>query len=201
MEDTWSARFAPLGVVVTASVAAFGLVPPLVGITLVLVALGVAWRSTPGFWGMISSGLVGGVVAGLLILGPGFRLAMRVVAILDPFRVPAFTVEGTGFVMVAVGVIMGALQAATANLIRHSLRIESTRAGGILLGLVAVGLLLVAPPDIRSELFELGVGAVVNIPMFGGICLAYGLAAVALADRIAARSANRRSIEAEAVAA
>lgn len=198
--ESWQARLAPLGVVVV-GVIMFDLVPPALGIPLALLAIAMAWRYTPGFWRLVWGGLVGGVVAGVLILGPGFRLAMRIVAILEPTQTPAFTVEGTAFIVVGVGALMGGLQALAVSLLRPSLKLRSTPAGGILLGVITLAILLLVPGDVRSELFELGAGPVMNIPMFGGICMAYGLAAMALADRVASRSALRQSIGAETVAA
>ena len=56
-----------------------------------LMGIGAGWLLVPGFWRSSLYGAIGGVVAGLLILGPGLRIAMRVVAIVDPVRIgPAF---------------------------------------------------------------------------------------------------------------
>jgi hypothetical protein len=201
MDNKWLARLAPLGLVVAANVAMFDLVSPTVGIPLVLVTLGVAWRYTPGFWRLVLGGLIGGVVAGLLILGPGFRVAMRVVAIIDPTRATEFTLGGTIFIVVGIGAIMGGIQSVTVNLVRPSLRLQSPTVSGVVLGSVALVVLLLLPGDVQSELFELGAGPLMNIPMFGGICMAYGLAAMALADRVASWMLRRRGIDAELVAA
>lgn len=72
-------------------------------------AAGIAWRWIPGFWKTVASGAAGGALAGLVILAPGFRVAMRMVAIMDPSRSPEFSFSGTIFIMIMVGVVMGGL--------------------------------------------------------------------------------------------
>jgi hypothetical protein len=146
-----------------------------------------AWRYVPGFWRTIMFGALGGIVAGVLILGPGFRLAMRVVAILDPIRTPEFTVGGTLFIIVGVGVMLGGLIAVVAALIRRAFALSVT---GTALGMTALlmGLLLLAP-DLRSEFVELGAGPWLNIPMFTSVALLYGTVANRLTDRFQRRRA------------
>jgi hypothetical protein len=95
---------------------------------------------------------------------------------------------------------MGGIQAMMLNLVRPVLSLKSTIAAGTLLGAVTLVLFLLVPGDIRSELFELGAGPLMNLPMFGGVCMAYGLAAMALADRVASRLQRRQGIDAESVA-
>lgn len=200
MERTWSGRVAPAGLVAAVNLAAFDLVPPTVGLPLILLAFVVAWRYTPGFWRLVLGGLVGGLIAGVLILGPGLRVAMRAVAIVDPARTPEFTLGGTAFIVVGVGAMLGGIQALTLNLLRPLLWLRSSLSGGMALGAVTLVLLFLVPGDIRSELFELGAGPLMNIPMFGGICMAYGLAAVALADKVSARGRSQQGAGAESVA-
>ena len=88
-------------------VAVFELLSPVGSMVVVLVGVGAGVLLVPGFWRSSLHGAIGGVAAGLLVLGPGLRIAMRVVAILDPVRSPEFTVGGTMLIIIGVGVVMG----------------------------------------------------------------------------------------------
>jgi hypothetical protein len=153
------------------------------GLLLLVAALVVAWRSTPGFWRVVVGGVVGGAVAGLLILGPGFRMAMRVVALMDPTLAEEFSIAGTVFIVVGIGAIMGGAQAAVFQLARRAFGIESAVWSGALLGSTLMVDLTFFAGELSDELFELGAGAWVNIPLFGVIAIAFGIAAMAVADR------------------
>jgi hypothetical protein len=85
------------------------LLGPVWSMAVILIGIGAGWLLVPGFWRSSLYGAIGGVVAGLLVLGPGLRIAMRVVAILDPVRSPEFTVGGTMFIIIGVGVMMGGI--------------------------------------------------------------------------------------------
>jgi len=159
---------------------------------LVLVGVGLAWRLVPGFWRSVLYGAIGGVVSGLLILGPGLRLAMRVVAIIDPLRTPEFTVEGTMFIVIFIGGFFGGILGITANLARHGLELRSKMASATLPAMAVLAVLLTAE-DLRMELFELGAGAWMNIPMFGLVSLLYGAGAIATAMRLEQRRASKPS--------
>jgi hypothetical protein len=69
-------------------------------------------------------------------------------------------------------------------LVRTALGVRSSAVAGVALGVATMGLLLLAPGDIRTEFFELGGGPWVNIPMFGAFAVSYGIAAMAVADRL-----------------
>lgn len=153
------------------------------GLVVVLLAAIAAWRSVDGFWRIVVSGLVGGGVAGLLILGPGFRLAMRAVAIMDPAHPEEFSVGGTLLIVVGIGVIMGGVTGLIAHLARRAFGIASAVVAGSLLAALELASLTFLSGDVSQELFDLGMSPWINIPLFGLFILGYGIAAMALADR------------------
>lgn len=131
-------------------------------------------------WGRtVLTGAVGGVVSGVLILGTGFRLAMRVVAILDPYRHPEFTIEGTLFILIGLGVIIGGTLGVVGVVANRLIR--QTMVSG-LLPAVGVMVLVMASDDLRAELFRLGWGPWLNIPMFGAVALLYGTGSIRFAE-------------------
>lgn len=146
-------------------------------------AAGIAWRWIPGFWKTVASGAAGGALAGLVILAPGFRVAMRMVAIMDPSRSPEFSFSGTIFIMIMVGVVMGGLLGTAGILINRTTNIRSLTAGGGLLGLLTVGVLL-GNSGLRRELINLGTGLWINLAMFGIVAIAYGIATMKVAARL-----------------
>jgi hypothetical protein len=176
---------ARLAAVVTAAaivVAVEDIVDPAIALALVVAAAAAAWRTVPGFWRSVLAGGVGGAVAGIVILGPGMRLAMRIVAVLDPLRTPEFTVEGTVFLVVAIGGVFGGVLGIVATLLRRGLDL-SVRATTGAVTVLLMGLFL-AEPDVRAEFVELGAGPWMNVPMFTVVVLGYGYAAVRLAARL-----------------
>ena len=107
--------------------------------------------------------LVSGLAAGL-VLGVGFRVAMRVVAIMEGLE-PEFTVAGTMFILIVGGVfglIVGPVYGAIRTVLPGSVLVRGAIAGAVLFGL---GLLLLG--DAEGEARELGVYWV-NVLMFGG---------------------------------
>ncbi|HEY6635897.1 MAG TPA: hypothetical protein VI141_09840 [Acidimicrobiia bacterium] len=179
----WKGTFAALAVAVTALATISGAVGPL-GPALLLLSVGAAWRYTPRFWSTLIRGLAAGALAGVLILGPGFRIAMRVVSIMDPIRRAEFTMEGTVFIVIFVGAMLGGVLGACGLLVRTALGVRSSAVAGVSLGVAIIGLLVLPPGDIRTEFFELGGGPWVNIPLFGAFAVSYGIAAMAIADRL-----------------
>lgn len=152
-------------------------------------ALALASWVVPGLWRTIAFGAMGGVVAGVVILGVGFRLAMRVVAILDPIRSPEFTLGGTISILIFVGALGGGILGILGHLIRRAISLGPAMTAGVLsLGVLAM---LFASPDLRTELFELGAGPGMNIPMFGSIAIVYAIAATTLTSRFEARATPR----------
>ena len=166
---------------------------PLVGEILILTGVGLAWWLVPRFWPSVLFGAIAGVVSGVLILGVGLRLAMRVVAILDPFRIPEFTVGGTMFILIGIGGIFGGVIGILANLARRGLLLRSMFTVAVLPAAGAMGLLFL-DDEIRGELFELGAGAWVNIPMFGLVAVLYGIGVAAVALSLEERSAAKRAV-------
>ncbi|MGH8923341.1 MAG: hypothetical protein ACRDWA_01660 [Acidimicrobiia bacterium] len=118
-----------------------------------------------------------------MILAPGFRLAMRMVAIMDPVRRPEFSLGGTIFIMIMVGVLMGGLLGIAGILISRTANISSSSAAGGLLGLLTVGV-LVGNSGLRGELISLGAGLWLNLAMFGSVAIVYGIATIKVAARL-----------------
>ena len=195
-------KLAAFGVVLTVILNMEDLVTPSVGLPLLLVAVLLAWRFTEGFWKTVAFGLVGGVIAGALIMGPGLRLAMRVVAIMEPTRTPEFSVGGTLFIIIGIGAIFGGVFAMAANLIRRAIPITSSIAAGVGLSVLVMTMLLIEA-DLRAEFTDLGAGPWVNIPMFATFVFGYGIAALAIADYMEKQAASRASdvVETEKVPA
>lgn len=189
---TWQGRLAALAVAVGVLVNIEDLVVPQIGLTLLLVAVGLAWRYTDGFWRTVAFGIVGGALAGVVIMGPGFRLAMRVVAIMDPIRTPEFSVGGTLFIIVGIGGILGGAIGIAGNLLRRAIPINSVIAAGVVLALVEMAMLL-SEADLRAEFFELGGGPWVNVPMFGLFVFGYGIAAMAIAEYMERQALGRKT--------
>ena len=156
-----------------------------------LIGIGAAWLLIPGFWRSSLHGAIGGMIAGLLVLGPGLRIAMRVVAIFDPIRSPEFTVGGTMFIIVFIGVILGGIFGLFGNVARRGFGIPPRAAG--LFPALLVMLMIGLDSELRGEIVELGAGPWLNIPMFGAVAVGYG----ALWTRVVTRLEMRR-IEKEA---
>lgn len=158
---------------------------PLTVITLAT-AVALAWRLMPGFWKTVALGAAGGVLAGLVILGPGWRVVMRVVAVWDPSMTPGFTVEGTVLtIILMLGALGGGVFGVVGNLARKGLTIRIPMAG-ILTGLLLPGLFL-TDGGLRGELTNLGGGLWINLVLFGTVAVLYGIAALYLAERLEAR--------------
>lgn len=189
---TWQARASTLVLLLVANLAAGDMFPAPWGIVLVIAALVVTMLYYRGFWRAAAGGLLGGAVAGLLILGPGFRLAMRAVALMDPVHPEEFTLGGTLFIMVGFGGVIGAIQGATAHLARRAFGIDSAVIAGVLLGVYMMVELSFFAGELSQEIFDLGIGAWVNIPLFGLIALGYAIAAMAVADRVESHWFTRR---------
>jgi len=198
---TWQARASTLTLLLVANFAAGDVVPAPWGIFVVLAALAITILYYRGFWRAAAGGLIGGAVAGLLILGPGFRLAMRAVALMDPVHPEEFTLEGTLFIIVGIGGILGTIQAVTAHLARRAFGIESAVVAGMLLATFLMVQLIFFSGEVSQEIFDLGAGAWVNIPLFGLIALGYGIAAMAVADRVRSSLPTRRRTDRAKVAA
>jgi hypothetical protein len=198
---TWHGRVAAFTVVVLIVVAMTEAFPPALDLAVLAVSVAAAWRHTTGFWRTVLSGLAGGVLAGVLILGPGFRLAMRAVAIMDPVQDPEFTVEGTLFIVIFVGAVFGGILAMIGNLIRKAAGIHSEVLAGLATAaLVMIGLTFFSG-EVSDELFRLGISPWINIPLFGVFAGAYGIASMALAGVSESRVPNRASLEPEEVLA
>ena len=151
-----------------------------------ILAAGIVSRWIPGFWKTVASGAAGGVLAGLVVLAPGFRLAMRMVAIMDPIRRPEFSFGGTVFIMIMVGVLMGGLLGIGGILISRTTNIRSPTAACGLLGLLTVGVLM-GNSGLRGELIDLGAGLWLNLAMFGTVAIAYGIATMKVAARLGSK--------------
>jgi hypothetical protein len=131
---------------------------------------------------LLLSGLIGGGVAGLVALGAGSRLAMRLVSLLGARR--EMTIEGTSFLLL-MGLIFGAMVGVS---IAAALRAwpGARRTIGTI-----VGLALFAGITLDSvafnELMHDGAGGWVNFPLFLAFPMAYGWAATRLIERVERR--------------
>ena len=164
-----------------------------VGLILMVAVLVFASRTAAGFRWDLLRGVAAGAIAGLTVLGPGLRLAMRMVAVADPFRVPEFTVGGTMFIVIGVGLIFGTIVGA--HVIPASRLLELRRPAISIATAAVIVLLLLANAELRSELTHLGRGLWANIPMFGAVGFAYGWATDLLARRFEEQVRGRRRTE------
>jgi len=142
-------------------------------IPLVIVLLVGGNKVLPGFWRTLGGSSLAGAMAGILVLGPGLRIAMRVVAVTEPTQTPEFSVGGTLGIIVVIGVIFGAPIAAAAIFIRKGLELGKIATASIC-SLGVLGIILVSP-DLRDELFGLGYGGWFNGSMFGLVGFLFGL--------------------------
>jgi len=168
-------RWKPVGAVLFIAaipLAGSELLGPVWSVAVVIVGIGAGWLLIPGFWRSSFLGAIGGVISGLLVLGPGLRVAMRVVAMVDAVRSPEFTIEGTMFIIVGIGVVMGGIFGVFGNVLRIGFNIPSRAAGLVpaLLVMMMIGL----DSELRDEIIELGAGPWLNIPMFGAVAVGYG---------------------------
>lgn len=162
------------------------------GIALAGVVLLAISRLASGLWRIIGAGLVGGVIAGVLVLGPGFRLAMRMVAIVDVRRVE-FSVGGTLLIIILIGVIVGGIGGFMSALLRKGFGWSGPLMSGVM-ATTLVGLLYL-DTNLRSELLTLGAGPWLNIPMFAAVSFGYALFANRLIDRFESRKSRRAARE------
>jgi hypothetical protein len=185
----WKPALGALVFIAAISVAVSELLGPAWSIAVVLMGIGAGWLLVPGFWPVSLHGVIGGAAAGLIVLGPGLRFAMRVVAILDPVRTPVFTVGGTMFIIIGVGVIMGGVFGVFGNVARRGFGIPRVGAGLVpaLLVMVMIGL----DGELRSEIVELGAGPLLNTAMFGAVALGYGALWTQIVTRLEMRSVEQ----------
>jgi hypothetical protein len=183
---SWKPALGALFLIAAIPLAVSELLGPVWSMAVVLIGIGAGWLLLPGFWRSSLYGAIGGVMAGLLVLGPGLRIAMRLVAIIDPVRSPEFTVGGTMFIIIGVGGVMGAIFGVIGNIVRGGFNIPSRGAG--LVPAVLVMLMLGLDSELRSEIVELGAGPWLNIPMFGAVAIGYG----ALWTRVVTRLERKR---------
>lgn len=125
-------------------------------------------------------GMGAGVIAGILVLGPGLRLAMRVVAVQDPFRTTEFTMGGTMFIIIFLGLFVGGFLGIPGAIAVNYLH---RFAGLAIMTVLGMGFLM-ADSEIVEEFFELGGGPWVNIPMFSLVFAAYSVSVLWLFQRL-----------------
>lgn len=150
---------------------------PWIAWAIVVAGLALGLKEIPGFWRTTLRSLLAGTAAGLLVLGPGLRIAMRVAAIVDPVKHPEFTIGGTVFIVVGLGAIMGGAAVGAVMIIVRALSLP--RWGGVLVITIVMGGVLFGDSEIISEITGLGAGPWMNVPMFGGVVVAFAI----LADR------------------
>lgn len=187
----WKPQLGALLFIAAIPLSASGLMGTAWSIAVILIGTGAGWLLVPGYWRSSLHGAIGGVIAGLVVLGPGLRIAMRVVAILDPIRSPESTVEGTMFIIIGVGVVMGGIFGVVGNVVRGGFEIRSMRAG--LFPALLVMLMIGLDSELRNEIVELGAGAGLNIPMFGAVALGYGTLWIRVVTRLEMRRVEREA--------
>jgi hypothetical protein len=89
------------------------------------------------------------------------------------------------FIVVFVGVIFGGAFGAITAPIQHAFEMD-WRVAGLIPSTLVIALIMTAD-DLRAELFELGLGGWMNIPLFVGVALAYGLATTWIIRRLTSR--------------
>lgn len=165
-----------------------------VGLILMVAVLVFASRQVSRFRWDLLRGAVAGALAGLVVLGPGFRLAMRVVAITDAERVPEFTLGGTMFIVIGIGLVFGAVAGAYFVSAGRLLRLRRMTISVI--ATVGIMVFLFGDSELRSELTDLGLGGWANIPMFGLVVFTYCWALDAAARRLERWATDRRRMDA-----
>ncbi len=166
---------------------------PIGAMAIIGVGVATGWKYVPDFWRTLFRSAIAGALAGVLVLGPGYRLAMRIVAILDESSTPEFTIGGTLFLIVGVGAILGGMTTTWVTLITKTFAVR--RAVAITaLTVVVIGTLFV-DSEVFRELKELGLGPVLNVPMFLGVTVGWAW----LADRWARPMRNPISADADLV--
>lgn len=108
------------------------------------------------------AGMLAGTVIGIVVLGTTLRIAMRIAAILDPIRRTEFTGE-TLFVLF-VGGFLGAWLGVMASIAERLWRPRVVPVG-VVVGVLGITQFL-SSEGTRDEIFGLGAGPLVNIPMF-----------------------------------
>lgn len=180
-----------VGVTIPASLVVGALAGPVAFIVVGVVLL-VMWRLSPSLWRTLGVGLLSGVIAGVLILGPGFRLVMRIVAVVDIRRVE-FSVGGTMIIIVLIGVIVGGIGGVFSAMLRNGLGWSGLVMSSLLT--VVLVALLVIDTGLRDELVTLGAGPWLNIPMFTAVCFGYSLFANRLIDRLESKKSRQAARE------
>ena len=153
------------------------LLGPVGALAIVIAGVVIGWKYVPGFWRTLFRAAIAGGLAGVLVLGPGYRLAMRIVAILDDATTPEFTIEGTAFLNIGIGAMFGAITTTWVTIMTKTFAARRFVAVTVLTGVV-VGTLFVNS-EVFRELTELGAGPILNVPMFLGVTIAWAW----LADR------------------
>jgi hypothetical protein len=133
----------------------------------------------------VGIGFLAGLVAGILAVGFGARIAMRIVALVAGMR-PNFSFEGTLIVLIfgaTFGVIFGIVFVA----VRRYLPLSGLRKG-LMFGVILL-LLIIVPPFLLVSGGELAlVPPLAGLAVFGPIPIAYGILLAAAVQRFEQRS-------------
>lgn len=148
----------------------------------ILMTIG-AFVVVPRFARIQVSGMVGGVVTGLVVLGVGLRLAMRLVVLADDVREPVLTSET--FVIIFFGAVVG-LMMGPVIAVSQRLWAPSNALIGAVVAVASMSIFLISP-DLRTELFNDGAGPLLNIPLFTATFFAFGASANEVISRIERR--------------
>ena len=153
----------------TAGFSVFSVITPIAALAMELLVV-VYVRRLPR---LVISGLVGGGLAGVVALGAGSRLAMRIVSLTGGRR--EMTIEGTMFLLIfgaMVGAVIGISIAAALRVWPEAGRFIAITVGSV----ISAGLIL--DSEAFEELMHEGAGGWLNFPMFVAFPIAYGFLAV-----------------------
>lgn len=142
----------------------------------------------------ILAGLVAGIASGLLLLGLGGRLAMRLLALIA-HRPTHFGLGATLGILV-IGAILGGAASLGYSLFLHRMRGAPALKGALYGSLLFVVLIPLQPRAIQEEIDALHGHLVVAGLLFWAVCVGYGVMLAGLAARRAAFSGSSTRVAA-----
>jgi hypothetical protein len=123
---------------------------------------------------------------------------MRAVAILDPVRAPEFSIEGTMFIIIFLGGVLGGALGVFAAFARRGLGLDRLAISSTMTVMIMV--LLLIDSELRSEFIELGAGPWANISMFASVTFGYAWVTQLIDERFSVTTPARAVAESNAVA-
>ena len=121
---------------------------------------------------LMIAGLIAGIMVGIVVLGLGGRLLMRLIALIGGLT-PGISLGGT-LEVVAFGGITGGFAGITYGFI-HAILPKNSWLKGIAFGLLIYGFLLLIPFDSKMVANGFPQLKLLIYILFGALCLLYGL--------------------------